>query len=240
MKRIHFLLLLVIPLLLSCHSNAGNWLKSITGNGHVTKVTRPVESFDGVKASAGINVYLFQGNDEKVVVEADENLLECIKTEVKGSTLHCYIDCNIHFSTEMNVYVNYKILNSINASSGSDVLGETVIKTGTLDIEVSSGADVKVEVDAEKVFCDVSSGSDATIAGKTSHFQGSASSGAEIKATDLKVETCDVSASSAGDIRITVNESIEANASSGGDITYYGSPKREHVEESSGGDVSRR
>jgi hypothetical protein len=240
MKRIHLLIALVIPLLISCHSNAGNWLKSKSGNGHVTKVTRHVESFDGVKASAGIDVYLFQGDEEKVVVEADENLLDCIITEVKGSTLHCYIDCNIHFSTEMKVYVNYKMLNKINASSGSDVYGETVIKTGTLDIGVSSGADVKVDVDAEKIYCDVSSGSDATITGKASHFQGSASSGADIKAEGLKVATCDVSASSAGDIKITVSESIEANASSGGDITYYGKPEREHIDESSGGDVSRR
>jgi len=226
--------------LISCHSNAGNWLKSVTGNGHVTKITRPVELFDGVKASAGINVYLFQGNEEKVVVEADENLLEFIKTEVKGSTLHCYIDGNIHFSTEMNVYVNYKMLNKIDASSGSDVYGETTIKTETLDIEVSSGADVKVEVEAQKIYCDVNSGSDATIKGNAGHFKGSASSGADIKAQDLKVATCDVSASSAGDIKITVSESIDADASSGGDITYYGNPKREHIEESSGGDVRRR
>jgi hypothetical protein len=240
MKRIILLLTLVFPLLISCHSNAGNWLKSITGNGHVNKVTRPVESFDGVKASAGINVFLFQGNEEKVVVEADENLLDCIKTEVKGSTLHCYIDCNIHFSTEMNVYVNYNMLSKIDASSGSDVFGETTIKTESLTIEVSSGADVKVEVDAQKIYCDVNSGSDATIKGKADHFKGSASSGADIKAQDLKVGTCDVSTSSAGDIKITVTESIDADASSGGDITYYGNPTREHIEESSGGDVHRR
>lgn len=240
MKKIYFLVTLLFPLLLSCHTNAGNWLKSVSGNGHVTKVNRPVESFDGIKASSGINVYLFQGDEEKVVVESDDNILDCIKTEVKGSTLHCYIDCNIHFSSKMNVYVNYKMLNKIDASSGSDVFGETVIKTGTLNIGVSSGADVKVDVDAEKVYCEVSSGSDATITGKASHFQGNASSGADIKAEDMKVATCDVSASSAGDIRITVTESIEANASSGGDITYFGNPEREHIDESSGGDVNRR
>jgi len=240
MKRINLLIALIIPLLMSCHSNAGNWFKSVTGNGHVTKVTRQVESFDGVKASAGIDVYLFQGDEEKVVVEADENLLDCIRTEVKGSTLHCYIDCTIHYSKEMKVYVNYKMLNKLEASSGANIFGETAVRTGTLDIGVSSGADVKVEVYAEKVYCDVSSGSDATITGKASHFRGNASSGADIKAEDLKVSTCDVSASSAGDIKITVTESIEANASSGGDITYYGNPEREHIDESSGGDVSRR
>lgn len=240
MKRIAFLSALIIPLFMSCHLNAGNWLKSVTGNGHVNKVTRNVDSFDGVKASAGINVYLFQGDEEKVVVEADDNLLECIKTEVKGSTLHCYIDCNVHFSSKMNVYVNYKKLNKLDASSGADIYGETPIKTGTIDIGVSSGADIKVEVDANDIYCDVSSGSDATIKGNGSHFRGRASSGADIKAGDLKVATCEASASSAGNIKITVTESIDANASSGGDITYYGDPQKEIINESSGGDVHHR
>jgi hypothetical protein len=240
MKRILFLLSLIVPTLLSCQLRADNWLKSVSGNGNVTKETRKVETFDGIKASAGINVFLFQGNEEKVVVEADENLHDCIKTEVKGSTLHCYIDCNVHFSKEMKVYVNYKMLNKINASSGSDVSGETLLKTELLDINVSSAADVKIEVDAQKVYCDVSSGADALIKGKAQYFQGEASSGADIKASDLVVEECDVKTSSGADIHITVTKKIDASASSGGDISYYGNPEQEQINESSGGDVSRR
>jgi hypothetical protein len=240
MKRLLFLISLILPMLISCNIKADNWLKSKTGNGNITKETRKVESFDGIKASAGINVLLFQGDEEKVVVETDENLQECIVTEVRGSTLHCYIDCRVHFSRKLNVYVNYKVLNKINASSGSDVSGETPLKTNFLDVEVSSGADVRIEVDAKDVSCDVSSGSDATIKGKADAFRGNASSGADIKADGLTVKSCEASASSAGDIRISVTEKIRANASSGGDITYFGNPEIEHIEESSGGDVTRR
>ncbi|HPS13568.1 MAG TPA: head GIN domain-containing protein [Prolixibacteraceae bacterium] len=240
MKKIIFLLTLILPSLLSCQLKADNWLKSVHGNGNVTKETRQVKGFDGIKASAGIDVYLFQGNEEKVVVESDENLHDCIITEVKGSTLHCYIDCNVRSSKVMKVYVNYKMLNKINASSGSDVLGETLLKTDNLDVEVSSGADVKVEVDAQTVHCDVSSGSDALLKGKADHFQGSASSGADLKADELVVNSCEADASSAGDIKITVKKQIRASASSGGDVTYFGNPENENINESSGGDVHRR
>lgn len=233
------LVLMFLPLLFSCHIEAGNWGRTVKGNGNVVKVTRPVDSFKEIKASAGINVFLFQGDEEKVVVEADENIQDCIITEVKGSTLSCYIDCNVRHSKKMNVYVNYKKLNSITASSGADVNGETVIKTDHLDVDVSSGADVKVSVDAEKVYCNTSSGSDAVIEGKADFFKGDASSGSDIKASGLTVKSCNVTTSSAGDIRITVTEEIDANASSGGDITYSGNPKIEHISESSGGDVSR-
>lgn len=240
MKKITALLTFVLSIVFVFSANASNWTKRVYGNGHVVKETRDVAHFDGIKASAGINVYLFQGDENKVVVEADENLQKCIITEVNGSVLKCYIDCSIQKSSKLNVYVNFKNLNIIKASSGSDVYGETVIDTDNIDINVSSGADVKIEVKANSVNCSVSSGADAIIKGKADYFEGDASSGADIKASDLVVKTCKASASSAGDIRITVTDKIEAHASSGGDVTYSGNPEIEHINESSGGDVRHR
>ena len=240
MNKLILALAIFLASLFSAQATEGNWWNSVRGNGHVTEENRIVEPFDGIKASAGINVYLYAGNEEKVVVETDENLQECIITEVRGSNLKCYLDCNVRRSTKMNVYVTFKELNRIHASSGSDVIGKTPVKTRDLDIDASSAADIKVEVNAETIYCNASSGADAVIKGKADHFRGRSSSGADIKAEDLVVETCDVNSSSGADIRVTVTGSIDADASSGGDIVYYGKPEREHVRESSGGDVHRR
>lgn len=239
MKKITTLLTLVLTILFSM--NASAWSGTIRGNGDVTKETRKVKSFDGVKASAGINVYLFQGDNEKVVVETDENLQECIVTRVVDGVLKCYIDCNnVRNSTKMNVYVNFKNINSIKASSGADIYGETLIVADVLDVNASSSGDIRIEIDANEIDVDVSSGADAVIKGKANYFSGDASSGADIKAMDLVVKEAEASASSGADVRITVTERIKASASSGGDVVYAGNPTIEKVNESSGGDVKRR
>ena len=240
MKKFKSFVLLTIALVATQSLMAYNWTKTVRGNGNVTKEVRKVESFSGIKSSAGINVYLFQGDEEKVVVETDENLQECLITEVDGSVLKCYMDCNVRHSTKLNVYVNFKTLNKIKASSGSDVYGETPISTDHLDIDVSSAADVKVEVHASSIDCEASSGADAVIKGKAEYFDGDASSGADIKASDLRVKSCKASASSGADIHISVSDKIDAHASSGGDVVYYGNPEIEHISESSGGDVRHR
>src|SRR5574344_900769 len=153
MNKLSLFVLTVLPLFFLCCVGAGNFGRTVTGNGNIIKQTRQTGPFKEINASEGVNVFLFQGDEEKVVVEADENIQNCIITEVNGSTLSCYIDCNIRHSKKMNVYVNYKSLNSITASSGSDISGETIIKADNLDINVSSGAEIKVEVDAERVNC---------------------------------------------------------------------------------------
>ncbi|MBP7508227.1 MAG: DUF2807 domain-containing protein [Prolixibacteraceae bacterium] len=238
MNKISLLLLIVIPIFYSCNIKADNWIHARKGDGNVVKETRKVMPFDEIKASAGIDVFIFQGDEEKVLVEADENLMDCIITEVKESTLKCYIDCNIRHASKINVYVNYKKLNSLSASSGSDISGETLLKTDVLKINVDSGADIKVAVEAKELFCNVSSGAGATIEGTSDYFKGIASSGADIDGKSLTVKTCDLNASSAGDIKVSVTEKVIADASSGGDISYYGNPEIEHVSSSSGGDVT--
>lgn len=240
MKKFRTLFALALSVLFTSQLSACNLIKSERGNGNVKKETRRVDSFKGVSASAGINVYLFQGNEEKVVVETDENLQGCIVTKVEGDVLKCYVDCSIIHSSKLNVYVNFKELNKIDASSGSDVYGETVINADVLDLGVSSGAEMKVEVNAKTVTCNVSSGSDATIKGTADFFEADASSGAEISAVALNVKSCDAEASSAGEIEITVTEKIDAKASSGADIKYFGNPAVEKIQESSGGNVTHK
>ncbi|MGF7138378.1 head GIN domain-containing protein [Roseimarinus sediminis] len=240
MKQFKLYLSLAMVMILAFAGNANAWSKKVKGNGNVVKETREVGSFTTIKASAGVNVFLFQGDEEKVVVEADENLQECVVVRTRGDVLTCYIDCSILYSKKLNVYVNFKTLKRVDASSGADVYGETLIRAETLNLHSSSGADIKLEIDADEVECSSDSGADIVLKGKADRFDGNASSGADIKASDLEVDRCKASASSAGDISIRVHDEINANASSGGDVTYYGNPDREYISESSGGDVRKR
>ena len=49
----------------------GQIRKTVYGNNDVVTKERKAESFTGIKVSAGIDVYLTQGNNEAISVEAD-------------------------------------------------------------------------------------------------------------------------------------------------------------------------
>jgi hypothetical protein len=240
MKRLLPFILVLFAALFSLNAQADFWGRTVRGNGNVTKETRAVRSFSGISASSGINVYLFQGEEEKVVVEADENLHDCIIVKVEGSLLKCYIDCNVRRSTKMNVYVNFTGLNRISTSSGADVYGETLIVTDELRVDASSAGDVRVETVAGNVYANASSGADILINGKAGYFEADASSGSDIKAKGLVASSSRLNASSGSDIAITVTDNIDARASSGSDIVYYGNPKKQQVNSSSGANIKSR
>jgi hypothetical protein len=236
-QKTSFLLLALSFLFIGC-VDAQFWGER--GNGNVQKQDREISSFSAIAASSGLDVYIVQGDKESLRVETDENLMEYIITEVKGDKLICKVDGSIRSSSKMAVYITLVDVNEIHVSSGADLETQNLLHLEKCDISVSSGADVKIEVNAKELSCSVSSGADAVLKGKVDFFSGSASSGSDLRAKELIARNCRAKASSGGDVSVYASESIEANASSGGDVNYYGSPEKVNASDSSGGDVNQR
>lgn len=224
MKSIKTLLLLVlVATITSCQFDVN--LGHENGNGNVITEERSVEQdFEKVRGSSGIDVYLTEGSENKIVVEADENLLEFIETNISNGKLTIRSSKNIGRSKAKKVHVTYTKLSSVEASSGADVIGKSVIKSETLNLDSSSGADLEVEVFAKELYAETSSGADIQVSGKASNIYANASSGSELNAKDLITLNCNAKASSGADIVVTVKDKINAKASSGGDVRYYGDP----------------
>lgn len=210
-----------------------------------SKQTRTVSEFHGVSVSGGIDLYLTQGNAENVVVEANDEDISNLVTEVQGGILKIYMKKNSWFNFKLSkesrkAYVSFKTLDKIEASAGSDVNSQSVLNLKKLDLDASSGSDVKLELNASEVSVESSSGSDITLKGKGISIQANASSGSDINASEFQTKKCIASVSSGSDMKVYATEQIDANASSGGDISYYGNPERKDINESSGGDVHGR
>ena len=201
---------------------------------------RKTDSFTGLKVSSGIDVYLKQGNNEAVSVEADENLHEYILTEVRGGVLNVYSEYNIRDAERKRVYVTMKEVNSVKTTSAGDVFGETPINSDRLELSASSAGDIKLEVNAKDIDIDISSSGDMTLSGETDMLKADLSSAGDLNAYDLKAREADVSVSSAGDADVYATEKITARASSAGDVNYKGDPKYVDAHSSSAGGVHKR
>jgi len=206
---------------------------------------RQLSGFHGISVSSGIDLILTQKNVEEVAVEAESEDLDKIITKVEDGILKIYMKDKSWFGASWNkksqkVFVSFKSLDKLHASAGSDVSSQSVLKFDKLDLEVSSGSDVKFELEANELRVESSSGSDVSLNGKAAVAEVSASSGSDISAGDLETKKCTASVSSGSDINIKVTEELNANASSGGDISYSGNPKVKNIRKSSGGDVNGR
>ncbi|MGW9686738.1 head GIN domain-containing protein [Flagellimonas sp. 2504JD1-5] len=199
--------------------NFGNGKK---GNGEVVEESRKVtEDFTVVSASEGLDVYVTQDSDFKISVEADENIIDLIGTDIRDGKLRIHAIENIGRATK-KIYVSMPEITGLKSSSGADLIAQNVIESKKIDLDASSGSDLRVELVAEEVSADASSGAGIKISGKANSLYADASSGADIRARELFTKKCNADASSGADISVNVSESLVADASSGADIRYSG------------------
>ena len=226
MKTLKLILLTIAAVTVtSCNFNVN--FGQTDGNGNVTTENRNVsEDFTKVRGSAGLDVYLTKGTSASIKVEADENLQEIISTEITNGKLHIKTtnNNNIGKAKSKKVYVTYVSLDEVASSSGADVVVNGLLETENLTLDSSSGSNLDVEVFTKKLYIDCSSGADIKVSGTAAQLTADASSGSEINAKDLIVANCKAEVSSGADIIVFVKGNLEVDASSGGDVMYYGNP----------------
>ncbi len=240
MKRKQFYLLGVFAFFSLILSSCWFMGPSVRGNGNVTEEVRQVGPFDQIHVSRGMNVYITQGSPSKVVVIADNNLHEIIETRVEGNVLKVYVNENVRWAREKKVMVTVEKITGVETSSGSNVWSQNQILSENLVLKSSSGANLTMDVNARNLKANCSSGANIKLSGLAKEAKLEASSGANLVGNDLKVDDCLMKTSSGANVSATVNERLDAHASSGGNIVYYGEPRSTEVRTSSGGNIRKK
>ncbi len=208
----------------SCHMDMqfGDFGSGKKGNGNLITETRDVaDDFDYISAQEGLAVYVTQANTFKIEVEADENLIEHIKTDIKKGRLKVHSDINLGRGTK-KIYVSLPEVQKLSVSSGGRIETQNSITAEDIALAGSSGGQLVVNLSTSDLEIDASSGASLNIDGIADQVAIDVSSGGNINAKDLQTKNCNADASSGGNIRVQVSKKLIADASSGGSIFYTG------------------
>lgn len=202
---------------------------------------RNASDFSGISTSAGIDVYVTQGDNYSVKVKTDRDIMKYVITRVDNGVLRVEYSNNLKNNRRRNiqtvVYVTLPKITTLSASSGADIKVGGVITGNSLTVSASSSGEVKAMIEYDKVVISSSSGADVELKGKVNICTASASSGADIDISDLECHTAVVEASSGADIEVYATDTLTASASSGASIEYHGNPRVVTKNASSGGSV---
>jgi hypothetical protein len=223
----------------SCQFNLSGF-DTIEGEGNVQQEVRKLDSgFTNLKVQQGLEVEITQGIMSTLVVEADENLLPIIKTEVENGTLKIYSDKNIRKAKSKKIRIELTDLEGIEISSGASVVIAQAFASTNLSIETSSGSTFKGLLEIENLRAESSSGSTIEMRGMAIKGRLESSSGSTIKAESLKIHNAEAEASSGSTIHIWPHATLDAQASSGASVLYHHNPAQIKTNTSSGGSVNK-
>lgn len=194
------------------------------GNKKVVKENRDIPKFNSLSVGGAFNVYFTQADKTSLIVEADENLLPKIETDVTGDKLSISSN-NIKNATALNIYVSNPEIEKIDVSGAASFKSENTFTGKSLVLRASGASQVNLDVEVEELETKASGASDVKLSGSAFYHRISASGAAEVKASGLVTNTSDADASGASEIRINATEEVTSSKSGAGSISVAGNPE---------------
>ncbi len=219
-------LLIIAALLFTITSlQAQRWGSGIKGEGPIVKKTLNLSDFTGFSLQTSGNVILQRG-PQSVVVESHQNIIDNIETEVDDKVWKIKFDRNVRGYKELNIYITIPELTRAYISGSGDIVSQDKFNTnGEVQVGISGSGDIKLDIDADKIFSKISGSGDIALRGKANSMEVKISGSGDIKAYDLEVENCNVSISGSGDVEVHANEELMVRTSGSGDVFYTGRPR---------------
>ncbi len=206
----------------------------IKGNGIILKENRKVVGdFDTVVASENLKVWVSQADEFSITVEADENIITLIDTNIKDGKLYLQTHENIGRATK-KVYVSLPNVSALISSTGSILQTQNIIKGDSLLIDASTGSFLNAKIYVNKVIINGKEGTKLSVSGEAHKTSIDISSGSNMDAKELQTINCLAKVSYGGSVKIKVSKSLIADANTGGNISYIGNPKVDKTKSLSG------
>ncbi len=231
MKKLHFkslsLLFAGLFILAGFVLNA----QSTKGNKNVVKEERAIGSFTGIEVGGAFNVYLTQEDKNSVFIEADENLMEQITTEVNDGILEIG-SRNIRNATKLNIYISTPTLNSLEISGAATVKSENTLQSDTFSITASGASHADLTLSATELEIEASGASHLNLTGFADSQSIEASGASEVDASRLETKITSAEASGAANVSIYATEQIDRETSGAGSIKVIGQAKSSNSDSS--------
>jgi hypothetical protein len=213
----------------------GNFGGGTPGSGKVVTVNREVQDFLAISIAYPAEVLIQQGKTESVKIEAEDNLIPQLSTEMEMGTLiirNKEIDWNkrVNPTKPVRITIVVKDLHELDFSSAGSVQIEK-LATDELSMSISGTGKLSIEqLNTRKLDCRLSGAGSINVTGVADELKLVISGVGSFEGPELFSKTADARISGAGSATVHPKDELSASISGTGSISYFGSPSvSQHV-----------
>lgn len=199
----------------------------IKRTGSIITEIREINGFDKIFVEDNLKVFITQDALFEVKVEAGENIVPLIKTEVTDGTLFIRNKnrCNWarSYNKPLNVYIKMPIIKYITSDGTSDIKSLNTITTDVFDVQTKNSGNIELTVNNAKVISHMHGSGDLTLFGTTIEHACDIGGTAFLNCKDLQTTTTWVHTFTTGLCHVSTSN-LTCLIDNIGDVYCYGSP----------------
>jgi len=197
------------------------------GSGRIVAQTREVSDFVEVEVDYPVAVLITQGDRESLKIEAEDNVLPGLKTEVRNGRLRIFYRSedgkHVNPRKIVKVTIVVKDLKEVDFSSTGE-LNIQGLKTDDLNVSLDGAGNLVLEdIRLKELSVNLSGAGSMTASGEADELSLNISGFGDFKGAELHGKAAVVNISGAGSATVWVDDELTAQISGAGSVNYYGS-----------------
>ena len=240
MTKLNFLMASVALLFLSGCSfsdDDGGIFNCVKGEGATVTEELLVSDFTGIKIKCSMDVFITQGDEIKVTVEGQQNIIDLIETDVQDDTWDIEFDQCVRNHDDLKLFITMPNIYYLSIDGSGNITGENIFSVGGISLRISGSGEMDLALEAtDKVDTRISGSGEMRLEGTADEFDVEISGSGDMEAFDLTAQDVEVDISGSGDVEVYADEYLDVKITGSGDVHYKGSPLIE-VDVTGSGDI---
>jgi hypothetical protein len=206
---------------------AGCGMGFVVGSGKTVTEEREISGVEGVALSFVGDLQITQGDEEKLVITADDNVLPLITTEVNDGILNIGSRSTVgmQLASPLRYDLTVRDLNSVRLSGAGNAEMEG-LETDDLRVEISGAGNLAIrDLQADRVDATLSGIGNVELGGEAARQEVRLSGAGSYNGGDLQTGSAEISLSGLGGATVWATESLDVTISGAGNVEYYGDPE---------------
>ena len=228
-KKIIPLMAIMVVMAMALSSCVVPFKGIIRGSGNIISETREVSGFNKVQLDGAGTLTISKGDAESLQIEADDNVLPELTSNVTGNTLVLGIQENwwqrvVIPSQGINYVLTVTDLSDITINGAAD-LNLDGFETDTLTIEINGAGKISVtDLTANNFEYVINGTANSQISGEVDDLSVEINGLGNVKAGNLQASSASIELNGLGNGTVWVTDSLSVSISGGGSLSYYGYP----------------
>ena len=139
----------------------------------------------------------------------------------------------------VSVLVYYKNVDALEANEGARISAQNSIKTSSLELIVKEGAQIDIEIEADRLISKGFAGGEIVINGTTNYSTITLTAGAVFNAKNLTTKQTEVTVTAGGEAYVFTKDVLSAKVRAGGSVYYKGKPATLNQKTVAGGTIKQ-
>lgn len=194
-------------------------------NGYVETKEYQLSDFSGLSMGIDGNVTITIGSQQKVVVEAQREILDNLNTSVSNETWNITLNKCFRKYSQVNIFVTVPSLEHVGLSGSGSVLSNSTIVTNDFRARLSGSGTIDLTLDVNNVDTSISGSGSINLSGSTNAHDISLSGSGNANTYGLSSSNANIRVSGSGNSFVAVTNQLDVSISGSGNVFYDGNPE---------------